>query len=104
MINSASESKSMESQFHWKKKINNISFFVKFLSLVEIRQKNAFLEEFTAFFKKCYEFLDFASFDSFKEVTFFASILLVFPSKVIEKSSMDSVRPHLLIFNKIGAI
>ena len=53
----------------------------KFLSLVEIRQKNAFLEGFTAFFKKCYEFLDFASFDSFKEVTSFASILLVFHRK-----------------------
>ena len=81
MFNSASESKSMESQLSLKKKINNISFFVKFLSLVEIRQKIAFLEGFTAFFKKCYEFLDFASFDSFKEVTFFASILLVFHRK-----------------------
>ena len=83
MINSASESKSMESQLSLEKKINNIpvSFFVPFLSLVEIRQKIAFLEGFTAFFKKCYEFLDFASFDSFKEVTFFASILLVFHRK-----------------------
>ena len=81
MINSASESKSMKSQLSLKKKINNISVFVKFLSLVEIRQKIEFLEGFTAFFKKCYEFLDFASFGSFKEVTFFASILLVFHRK-----------------------
>ena len=55
--------------------------FVKFLSFVEIGQKIAFLEGFRAFFKKCYEFLDFASFDSFKEVTSFASILLVFHRK-----------------------
>ena len=66
--------------FHWKK-VNVISFFVKFLSFVENGQKIAFLEGFRAFFKKCYEFLDFASFDSFKEVTSFASILLVFHRK-----------------------
>ena len=81
MINSASESKSMESQLSLEKKIIIISFFVKFLSFVEIEQKISFLEGFTALFKKCYEFLDFASFDSFKEVTFFASISLVFHRK-----------------------
>ena len=81
MINSALESESMESQLSLEKKINIISFFVKFLSFVEIGQKIAFLEGFRAFFKKCYEFLDFASFDSFKEVTSFASILLVFHRK-----------------------
>ena len=81
MINSALESESMESQLSLEKKINIISFFIKFLFFVEIGQKIAFLEGFRAFFKKCYEFLDFASFDSFKEVTSFASIRLVFHRK-----------------------
>ena len=81
MVPQVTQLKSMESQLSLEKKINNISFFVKFLFLVEIRQKIAFLEGFTAFFKKCYEFLDFASFDSFKEVTSFASFQLVFHRK-----------------------
>ena len=72
MIYSASESESMESQLSLEKKINIIYFFVKVLSFVEIGQKIAFLEGFRVFFKKCYEFLDFASFDSFEEVTSFA--------------------------------
>tara|TARA_Y100000593_G_C4214584_1_gene288576 strand:+ start:70 stop:303 length:234 start_codon:yes stop_codon:yes gene_type:complete len=71
----------MKSQLSLEKKINIIAFLVKFLSFVEIGQKIAFLEGFRAFFRKCYEFLDFASFDSFEEVTSFASIRLVFHRK-----------------------
>ena len=64
----------MKSQLSLEKKINIIAFLVKFLSFVEIGQKIAFLEGFRAFFRECYEFMDFASFDSFEEGTSFASI------------------------------
>ena len=78
MINSASESKSMESQLSLEKKLITYLFSLNFYLLLKLDKKNAFLEGFTAFFKKCYEFLDFASFDNFKGVTSFASIFLVF--------------------------
>ena len=73
-VNSALESKSIKAQLSLEKEINIISFLVKFLCLLKLDNKSAFLEGFGELFSKCYEFLDFPSFDNFEEVTSFPSI------------------------------
>ena len=77
-VNSALESKSIKAQLSLEKEINIISFLVKFLCLLKLDNKSAFLEGFGELFSKCYEFLDFPSFDNFEEVTSFPSIWLAF--------------------------